>query len=226
VDQLGVFAKYWQPGEVKTRLASAIGAAAASHVYRQFIVTLLQRFGHVADHRILALWPPESRAAFAAVADDNWLCEEQSAGDLGTRMRKYFEAAFANGARRVVLIGSDSPTLPIEYVQRAFQQLEAHPVVLGPTPDGGYYLVGAANHAPPIFDGINWSTAAVWKQTTARLKDANCPFTQLPEWYDVDELDDLKRMRSELRELAEAESGWDELLAAVNDALESGGARE
>ncbi len=226
MNQLGIFAKYWQAGAVKTRLASAIGPAAASHVYRHFIITLLRRFGQLADRRILAFWPPDKRSEFTTLAGDDWLCVEQAAGDLGARMRHYFETAFAEGARRVVLLGSDSPTLPVAYVQRAFQQLETTPVVLGPTPDGGYYLVGASNEVPPIFDGINWSTPAVWRQTVARLEDKSCPFAQLPEWYDVDELNDLHRLRGELHELAESESGWDNLLSAVNDANQAVDHRE
>ncbi len=125
----------------------------ASLLYRRFLVTLLRRFDHVAQRRVLAYTPPERRAEFALVASDAWTLDAQVSGDLGKRMQHYFAEAFRRGADRVVLIGSDSPTLPLEYVTGAFQLLDTFPVVLGPSADGGYYLVGAAGEVPPIFAG-------------------------------------------------------------------------
>ena len=201
-----MFAKYWRPGAVKTRLAAAIGDVAAAEVYRRFIVTLLARLDGVAERQQLCYWPDESAAEFQALPLDTWQLVPQSSGDLGARMRHYFEAAFAAGSRRVVLIGSDSPDLPLEYISRAFEQLQSHAVVLGPSDDGGYYLVGAAGGVPPIFDGVEWSSPRVWAQTLAALSAAGMKHFELPPWYDVDELADLQRLSLHLaasRELDE-----------------------
>ena len=198
VRQLGVFAKYWQPGAVKTRLAAHWGDVAASRLSRGFLVAVLNRLATRADRRLLVFTPAERRAEFAELAAGRWELAPQTAGDLGQRMQGYFEAAFAAGARRVLLIGSDSPSLPCELVERAFTLLETRDVVLGPTPDGGYYLVGAADRVPPIFAGVAWSTPRVWEQTMEQVRVAGLSLAELPPWYDVDEPVDLARLRAEL----------------------------
>ena len=196
--QLGMFAKYWRPGAVKTRLAGAIGDVAAAEVYLRFIETLLARLGGSAVRQQLCYWPEEAAGEFHALPLGAWQLVPQTSGDLDARMRHYFEAAFADGVERVVLIGSDSPDLPREYIAQAFEQLQSHAVVLGPSDDGGYYLVGAAGGVPPIFDGIDWSSPRVWPQTLARLSDAGIKHFELPSWYDVDELADLQRLVAKL----------------------------
>jgi glycosyltransferase A (GT-A) superfamily protein (DUF2064 family) len=113
-------------------------------------------------------------------------------------MAEYFRSAFERGCERVVLIGADSPTLPVEYVSQAFRELETHSVVLGPSVDGGYYLVGAARSVPPIFHGVAWSTHHVWEQTLRLLEATRIPVAQLSPWYDVDDIEDLRRLAQDL----------------------------
>jgi len=220
--QLGVFAKHWQPGEVKTRLAATLGPHRAADIHRSFLVSLLDRLADVAERRVLAFSPPDRREAFESLATGAWQIQPQTGGDLGARMADYFQRALAAGAKRVVLVGSDSPTLPVSYVQHALDRLRDVPVVLGPTSDGGYYLVGAAGEVPPIFDGVSWSTGAVWEQTVDRLTAAGCPFARLPEWWDVDDGDDLARLRRQLAdpsvdtaEFAELRRSIEEIVAGV-----------
>ena len=217
--QLGIFAKYPQPGRVKTRLAATIGDEAACRLYRAFIETLLRRFANVGDRRVLAFSPPERRAEFEPLAGQSWQLAEQSAGDLGQRMRRYFEEALAGGASRVVLLGSDSPTLPVEYVQRAFNLLSDVPVVLGPSDDGGYYLIGVAERVPPIFDDIAWSSEAVFEQTARRLQSLGRDFRKLPPWYDVDDEQDLRRLKNELSEQPSEPGATDCGFAMLRDSI-------
>jgi len=200
VRQLGVFAKYWQPGAVKTRLGEAIGYERASQLYRIFLVTTCQRFESAGDRRVLAYTPAERRADFEQLAGQVWETEPQATGDLGCRMRNYFATAFDNDAARVVLIGSDTPTLPLEFVEQAFDLLAEYRVVLGPSDDGGYYLVGASVGNPPIFSGVSWSSPDVWSQTTRLLNEAGYSFGILPKWYDVDDRETLDRLHNELKE--------------------------
>ena len=209
MNQLGMFAKFWRPGKVKTRLAVDIGADAASRLYRNFLETLLCRLESAAARREVVYAPSDARSAFETLVQTTvssrreprlaWQLTPQCQGDLGERMRSYFDNAFDRGMRRVVLIGSDSPTLPLARIHEAFEQLSHHPVVLGPSEDGGYYLVGARQKAPPIFDSIDWSTPEVWPQTVARLRKHRLSYAELAPWYDVDGLDDLHRLRDELR---------------------------
>src|SRR5690606_6809573 len=117
------------------------------------------------DERWLVVSPPESLAVFSELAQPHWQVVPQADGDLGERMRRFFEAAFIAGAQRVVLIGSDSPTLPRERLDEAFRKLSTCDVVLGPSDDGGYYLIGCARPIDAIFKDISWSTPQVFEQT-------------------------------------------------------------
>jgi rSAM/selenodomain-associated transferase 1 len=142
---------------------------------------------------VLCYTPREVESDFLAVAQSLWEVTPQGEGDLGQRMQAFFERSLRE-ADRVVLIGSDSPDLPSEYLTSALDALETHDVVLGPAADGGYYLVGAARRVPPIFDGIAWSTPAVWQQTMERLQSAGVAWHELPTWYDVDDEQGLRAL--------------------------------
>lgn len=196
---LGVFAKYWQAGAVKTRLGQALGPQDASSIYLAFLRTIVQRFQNVTSHPRLVFSPSSRAAEFAElISGTSWEIRSQAEGDLGQRMEHFFLGAFHEGFGPVVLLGSDTPDLPLEYVEQAFTLLQQYPVVLGPSDDGGYYLIGLATCIPPIFNDMPWSTAEVWKQTVARLQDSDLPFAQLPPWYDVDEFPDLRRLLENL----------------------------
>jgi len=196
---LGVFAKYWEPGRAKTRLALTIGAENAAEIARLCFSCTLLRFSKLADRTAVYFTPPDRHTEFLQVSPENWSLAPQGQGDLGQRMQNFFEQQFAKGADRVVLIGSDSPDLPQEYLAEAFEALKTRPVVLGPSEDGGYYLVGAALQAPPIFENIAWSTPAVWPATTGKLKEAGLAFHSLPTWSDVDDAPSLQALLHRLR---------------------------
>jgi rSAM/selenodomain-associated transferase 1 len=198
VRQFGIFAKYWQPGAVKTRLARYIGDDAAATLHRACLETLLVRFAQLADRRVLAYSPSERGREFAAIAGPSWQTQPQVSGDLGRRMSHYFATSFATGCSAVVLIGSDSPTLPQQFVNDAFDRLQSTDAVLGPADDGGYYLIGLSHYVAEVFEGIDWSTANVRKQTLERFTMAGCRCDLLAPWYDVDTPADLDRLRAEL----------------------------
>jgi uncharacterized protein len=224
IECFGLFAKYWEPGKVKTRLAATLvagtlGDEAASEVYHEFVSVLVRRFSLCADRCVLCFTPHEKADAFVTLGGGEWNVEPQAEGDLGARMAAYFDSCFARGADHVVLIGSDSPTMPTEYIESAFRKLRETDVVLGPTEDGGYYLVGMSRNVPEIFDGIDWSTPHVWEQTVARLDALQLPYDSLPPWYDVDEATDLKRLRDELLQSPSDKLAFSELLAAINRVL-------
>lgn len=202
--QLGIFAKHWTPGRVKTRLAQTVGDAAAAEIAKAFVETLLQRMVGIADRSVIGFAPPDARGAFAGLAGDDWRTVPQVDGDLGARMRAYFEKAFASGAQRVVLIGADSPDIPLEYVRSTFEMLDRFQLVLGPADDGGYYLIGARDEPPPIFDDMPWSTPRLQRATEARLRKLGWRFghdwMRAPLWYDVDTTTDLERLRARMVE--------------------------
>lgn len=214
---LGLFAKYWEPGKVKTRLAASLGDELAASVYHIFLETLLWRFGSATTsenprNEGVIVYSPENRdsefreASSAASEPAFWKLQPQGEGDLGDRLHRFFATHFstagstigAQASSKVIVIGTDSPTLPLSYLHQADWLLNGHDVVLGPTADGGYYLVAAKNDVPPIFTEIAWSTEKVWSQTIARLQDHHLSFAVLPTWYDVDTIEDLHRLRSEI----------------------------
>ena len=192
-DAILVFVRAPEAGRVKSRLAAQIGDGAALRVYRR-----------LAEHAVA-----EARALGAAVslrihytpADRGgevraWLGSTaeylpQVDAELGARMAAAFEAAFAAGHRRVVIIGSDLPELSADVLRRAFGLLDSSPVVLGPAADGGYYLLGLRGMVPGVFDGVPWSTARVLEATVARLRAAGCEPAMLETMRDVDEAADL-----------------------------------
>jgi uncharacterized protein len=113
-------------------------------------------------------------------------------------MKNAFKHSFDKGFERTVIIGTDSPTLPLSYIQKAFDVLKEIPVTIGPTFDGGYYLIGLSEQNDKIFDDIEWSTSSVFSQTLARIKATNKRLYVLPPWYDVDTPDSLEFLRSHI----------------------------
>jgi len=211
----GLFAKYWQPGQVKTRLAASLGAEQAAEIYRQFVLTMLRRFSACCDCKLLVYAPPERGQEFKQSTPDGWQLEPQADGDLGRRMQQFFARRLEAGCQRVVLLGSDSPNVPLEYVEQAFQRLRQCDVVLGPTDDGGYWLIGVSSDVPALFSDIPWSTPQVWPATINALQAAGVGYETLPAWYDVDRAEDLKRLIADLR----ADAGRDQPLDGLLQTL-------
>jgi rSAM/selenodomain-associated transferase 1 len=200
---LGLFAKWPATGTVKTRLAQdhAYWGARVAHA---FLLDALQRFGEVDAERVLVFAPSERKAEFAVLTADRFSLTPQVNGELGQRLATFFERQFDGGATSVVAIGTDSPTLPVEFVDRAFAELEDANVVLGPATDGGYYLVGCGPDRPRLFDNIAWSSGRVLADTIAALTEPRWRLALLPPWYDVDTADDCEFLRGHVAALRRA----------------------
>lgn len=221
---LAIFAKAPIAGAVKTRLAQATSADFAAQAAAAFLADTLQRFGNVPATHWLVHAPDEWPAELPVPAE--WRLRPQGAGDLGERMRRFVDAqqlapGHAPGAQypKIVILGADSPTLPVEYVLQAFERLSAHDVVLGPATDGGYYLLGLARRCPQIFENISWGTSSVLQQTIARL-EPELSLALLPPWYDIDMLDDWRLLQGHLAALRRA--AMDVQLPHITALIESG----
>ncbi len=217
--KLGIFVKRPDAGRVKTRLGEAIGFENAAALYGAFVEDLVLRFSEFGDERILCYAPPDAAAFFAERTGDEYQLWEQPAGDLGVRLRAFFERHIRQADDRVVVIGSDSPTLPGEYVEQAFDMLKDVRCVLGPATDGGYYLLGMRGDVLPLFDRIPWSGPDVLDATVCALQSANEELGLLPIWYDVDTVADLRMLRGHVRALRHTQSPLN--LDAVAEILES-----
>lgn len=204
--RMGVFAKHWTPGRAKTRLASAIGPNAAAEAARRFVDAVLRRLdGEFADQR-LAFTPADQLPAFEEALPTGpvpWRLEPQpELPTLGERMRWYFDAARRDGTNAALLVGSDSPDMPLDEVRRAAGLLTTSGasvrLVLGPTFDGGYWLIGVRGEPPPVFEAMPWSTPQLMEATVAALDAAGWrrgrDYQFLTRWYDVDTADDLAAM--------------------------------
>jgi uncharacterized protein len=198
---LGLFAKWPLPGTVKTRLAAATSATWAASIAQAFLRDALRRLATVQARRVLVYSPADTVKHFEAFPCKDFVLRPQIEGDLGRRLAAFFSDAFAEGATRVVVVGTDSPTLPVAFVESAFEQLQHVDVVLGPATDGGYTLIGCAHRPPPLFDGIAWSGSHVLAQTVDRLRQASLRLAVLPPWYDVDSLDDWHMLCGHLKAL-------------------------
>lgn len=196
--QFGVFAKYWQPGSVKTRLAVTEGKTVAAKLHTEFLLVTLRRFAATGEQRVLGFTPAAYEAEFRNLAGPDWILQPQREGDLGERMQQYFQDAFLAGQDRVLLIGADTPHLPLAVVQQAYATLDRAEIVLGSSSDGGYYLVGVNRPVPEIFVDIDWGSSRVWEQTIQKLQGLNCSFAELPSWYDIDQRADLDRLLRDL----------------------------
>jgi uncharacterized protein len=187
------FAKVPKPGQVKTRLFPDLSPEQAGQIYLAFILdTLAATAALKGVTRILGCDSTRRDPFFKGLGERHGLVLMDQAGeDLGSRMRNAMMEARGLGFDAVVIVGTDCPTLPTEYIQEAFKRLKKSPLVLGPSADGGYYLVGCSGAVPPIFDGIAWGTEEVLAQTLHRIAQKNLDATLLPFWYDIDTFQDL-----------------------------------
>ncbi len=193
---LGIFAKAPRAGRVKTRLAAEIGPSGAADVYRRMgrqVVTATARAGQ----RTIVWFTPAREGQFVR----EWLeglggieLRPQSGGSLGARLVHAFAQHFAEGAERVVVIGTDCPAVDRRLVTEAFSVLGEHDVVIGPALDGGYYLIGLSAPAPALFRGIPWSTRTVAAQTRARARALGLSCHLLQVLRDVDTARDARLM--------------------------------
>jgi hypothetical protein len=195
-----IFAKPAEPGEVKTRLTGLLTDEQAASLYRSFLADLAEMLAAYRDegdgHIELVLGHTGSadHPSFAPFRDLGFSLQGQSGTDLGARMGGMISDRLDRGADQAVVIGSDSPTLQPRHLDRAFERLARADVVLGPSFDGGYYLVGMGHPHTPIFQEIDWSTPRVLDQTMRRADDAGLVYGLLEFWYDVDTPRDLHRL--------------------------------
>ncbi|MDE2889106.1 MAG: TIGR04282 family arsenosugar biosynthesis glycosyltransferase [Gemmatimonadota bacterium] len=182
-----IFARNPEPGSVKTRLHTRYTPNQAAAIYRAFILDTVQAAKEATvDRHCVACDPPGSEAELSDLVGPGWILFPQARADLGERMYQAARHCFDLGAGRVVIIGTDVPSLPPCHVNRAFELLQGHDIVLGPSTDGGYYLVGLARPQREIFQDIAWSTERVFDQTLERARSLGLTVGLLPSWYDVD----------------------------------------
>ena len=203
---VAIMAKAPRPGAVKTRLCPPLTPGEAAELGRCFLRDkIAQVRGLVGATPVLAYAPARERAVFKRLAPDFALIPQRGE-DLGARLVSVLASLLGRGHPAALAIDSDTPTLPTRLLQRAVDLAASGEadVVLGPSEDGGYYLVGLRTVHRELFDGIPWSTPGVLDATLARACATGLRSVCLPPWFDVDTPDDLTRLRRALAETPHA----------------------
>jgi uncharacterized protein len=224
-----IFAKEPAPGQVKTRLSPPLSPAQAAALYGCFLQDVLAEMARLQEIALAVAYDPASaREFFVQSAPDRVKLVAQADGDLSQRLIEAFDWGFAQGSEAVLIRNSDSPDLPGAYIQESREVLRSGraDVVLGPCPDGGYYLVGLRVAAPALFHEVAWSTDAVLRQTLARARQLGLKVHLLSPWPDIDAVEDLLNFLQ--KRLAPPTPGWrshawarERLLPALLDAAQT-----
>jgi len=208
---LAVFAKSPVPGQVKTRLRPTLTAEQAARLAAAFVRDTLRKAARLGPP--VTVYYAGDRALLEPLAPPGvrwpgvqW--RDQSGGDLGARL--------ARVPAPCLILGADSPHLPLAFIREALAAVPKHDVMLGPAEDGGYFLLGLRAPQPVLFDGIAWGTGEVLAQTLAKAAALGLAVHQTPPWYDLDTPADLRRLA---RDLAAVPPGSEDDCPATRIAL-------
>ena len=180
-------------GKVKKRLLKDCDRIFITVLYKQFIIDLLSTIKKLNIEFKICFYPPDSEKNIISLFGNNYQYIPQKGNNLGERMKNSFNKVFKEGYKNVVLIGSDIPDLPGDFILKSFDFLQLNDVVIGPSRDGGYYLIGLNKDSfnALIFQDIIWSSESVFNDTIKILNKLTLTVHILPEWNDIDTIDDL-----------------------------------
>lgn len=192
-----VFQKNEVLGKVKTRLAAEVGAHRALEIYHFLLLKTYRAIGasSFSVYTYFSDFIPENPSY---PVDKSKL---QMGQDLGERMKNAFSTNFESGMEKVVLIGTDCPSIEGRDILQAFDALDQSDLVIGPARDGGYYLIGMKQRADFLFEGISWSTELVLSQTLTLAAEKGFQTYLLPVLEDIDTLEDWERYCSQIGDL-------------------------
>lgn len=199
-----------RPGFVKTRLCPIFSDVQLAELSKCFLLDAVAKADRVSANLIIAFTPDDGKGEVADLLRRKQLYISQTGSDLGERIKSVIANASSQGFGPLVFIGTDSPTLPLTYIQTALEYLAANEngVAIGPTDDGGYYLIGISRPHRALFSGISWSTSRVFEQTISNAKGIpGVQLLELPCWYDVDEPVDIMRLNTEFEKDEKARIG-------------------
>jgi len=233
-----MFAKHWTAGEVKTRLAAAVGEDRAARLHRIFVQHLCRTVGPPGIRRQVVFSPPTKLATSQAAFANDWQWVPQADGDLGCRMQTWFEQtsrrnetlrlagepdqAPSPGACAMV-IGSDCPTVSNHSLRKALDHLKRNEIVIGPAIDGGYYLLGmrlsVLPRTPSLFANVPWSSDQVLSVTLRNANRSGLSIGLLEPKEDIDTWDSLQNLRDQLAGSSDSDRRVlnDEISAALKE---------
>jgi uncharacterized protein len=197
-----VVAKQPAPGRTKTRLSPPLSLEQSSALYESFLLDALDQMRQVHEaQRVIAYLPLDAQDYFRRLAPDFELTPQEG-HDLGSRLDHALTSYLTQGYERVVIMDSDSPTLPAAYLSQAFSALSnGADVAIGPCDDGGYYLIGIKQPTPRLLREVQMSTPTVAADTIALAEEEGLQVSLLPTWYDIDDAASLSRLMKEVEQL-------------------------
>jgi hypothetical protein len=190
-----------EAGATKTRLCPPFSPQEAAVFYDCLMRDTMALMARVpAVTPVVAYTPADAKDYFCHLVSTSFELIPQRGSNLGERLDNVLTDCLQEGYRQAVVMDSDSPTLPMTYLNQAFRHLEDPnvDVVLGPCDDGGYYLIGLKSPCSALFRGIVMSTPSVMAETRERAEEQGLQVASLPPWYDVDTPEDVKRLIVEL----------------------------
>jgi rSAM/selenodomain-associated transferase 1 len=196
---LVIMAKAPRPGEVKTRLASSLSAAEVTTFYRCLLEDTLALAQSLGDVEVAIMCPESDVNELAQLADNKATVVAQRGEGLAAGLTSVFAHFAEDRQRRTIAFNSDSPHLPRSVLEDSFETLTEHDVVVGPTHDGGFYLVGAKAFHPTLFARDGMGTSSALERLLSRTRDLELSVGYAAPFYDVDIADDLTRLAEELR---------------------------
>lgn len=208
VERVVVFTRYPEPGLTKTRLIPMLGREGAAELHRRMTEHTLSRVRSLARIRAVSIevrYVGGDRMKMRDWLGSDLTFRRQRGANLGSRMAGAFRNAFKDGAKRVVIIGTDCPAVTTRLLAEALDSLCKHELVVGPALDGGYYLIGLRRVIPDLFRSVKWGTTEVLEETMRRAARSGVTATTLPTEGDVDCPEDLYRWDE--RKLGESEDG-------------------
>lgn len=179
-------------GKVKTRLAKSIGEKKALGVYRELLKKTVKIASHINLNCKKEVWYSDYINEKDQIDINTFDKKLQRGKHLGERMSDSFRLAFKNGFEKAVIIGSDCPELTSDTIESAFGLLDDNDMVIGPSFDGGYYLLGLNKYHPDLFSEIEWSSNKVLSSTIQKAENLNLKVSQLPVLNDIDTIEDLR----------------------------------
>lgn len=193
-EHLIVFTRYPEIGKVKTRLIPKLGDEGATILHRKMAEKMLgevREFQQNYSCSVEVCFSGRNEKLMAEWLGNDFVYQTQGDGNLGDRLSLATQEAFKSGKSKVIIIGTDCPSLTSDILEKAFISLQTHPIVIGPATDGGYYLIGLQKFVPEIFQGVAWSTSIVFQQTLEICQRLNLSVATLPTLSDVDRPEDL-----------------------------------
>ncbi|NIS38693.1 glycosyltransferase, partial [Candidatus Saccharibacteria bacterium] len=196
-----IFMKAPRLGKVKTRMQPQLSERQSLGLYKAMGLDLVNQFSDASTYDVMIyFWPPQSEEEMQSWLGDDKIYSPQLGNDLGEKMHQAFTENFNGSYQKVVIIGSDLPTLDETIIQEAFRHLNEHDAVLGPTEDGGYYLIALNKPQPELFKNVRWSSESVLPQTLENADKAGLSVHLLEQRTDIDTYDEVEQLRATLQQ--------------------------